>query len=134
MKWWSHFVRHWWHFVSKCVCVVKQSVTFYVFIRLCALSHTYSCDGAIFSLCAEIQWCDEKGEVWRFYWNNYTWILFILCKAMNCMDVDFSFFSNNYGNSIHIFLWFYATTKLLRTKNKTTNFKNNEKPQDKRRK
>jgi hypothetical protein len=30
------------------MCVVKQSVTFYVFIRLCALRRTIACDGVIF--------------------------------------------------------------------------------------
>jgi hypothetical protein len=31
-------------------------------------------------------------------------VFFILCTVMNCVNVDFSFLPNNYGNSIHIFL------------------------------
>jgi hypothetical protein len=49
------------------LCVVKQSVTFYVFVRLCTLSRTISCDGAIFSPCAEIQRCGENDEIGKLH-------------------------------------------------------------------
>jgi hypothetical protein len=122
MEWWSHCVRHWCRFFRN-VCLEKWSIIFYVFVRLCVLSHESSCDGANFSPHAEIQSGDKNGEIWRLYWSNYTLNFFILCKVMNCVNVDFSFLLNNYGNSIHIFLWFNSTIKLLRRKNKSTNFK-----------
>jgi hypothetical protein len=49
----------------------EMCVTFYICVRSCVFSYQISCDGAMFSLCAEIQKCDENGEIWRLYWSNY---------------------------------------------------------------
>jgi hypothetical protein len=58
-----------------------------------------------FSLCAEIQRCDEKVKFEGFIEATTYCVFFILCTAMNCVNVDFSFLPSNDRNSMDIYFY-----------------------------
>jgi hypothetical protein len=65
-----------------------------------------------------------------------TSVFWILCEALNCLDLDFSFLSNTYENSIHTSSWCsYSSIKAVRERERekqTKSFEGNEKQRDKR--
>jgi hypothetical protein len=84
----------------------EMCVTFYVFVRSCVFSYKISCDGAIFfSLCRNTKMWWERWNLKALLKQLHLVFFFILCTAMNCVNVDFSFLPSNYGNSIDIYFY-----------------------------
>jgi hypothetical protein len=97
-------------FSSKYVCVLLECMCFEILcyswnILLFIMCHQIFRDGAISFLYTELQRYNQNDEIWRLYRSNYiiitSFFLWILYEASNCLDVDFSFLSNTYENSIH---------------------------------
>jgi hypothetical protein len=60
-----------------------------------------------FSPCAEIQRCDENGEIWRLYWSNYILCFFYFMHSNELRECWF-FISSRQLRELngHLFLWF----------------------------
>jgi hypothetical protein len=102
-------------------------VTFYVCVRSYVFSYKISCDGAILFLCAEIQKCDENGEIWRLYRSNYILKFFLFyAQKWIAWTLIFHFSSTTMGTQSTFFydlidgwikIYWQCITEILCVKN-----------------